>query len=322
MRTKIIGTGSFLPPLVVSNDALAQLMDTSDEWIYSRTGIHSRHIAQEESVADMATWAGKAAVENAGIAPEQLDLIIVATVTGEQSVPGIACRVQAELGAVHAIAFDMGAACSGFLFGLSVADKFIRSGSVQHALVIGAEALSRAVNWKERNTCILFGDGAGAAVVTASEDGKGIIETCLHTDGTGADALYINDRSRTSPFCKAEEADSFVHMDGQDIFRFAVKTVPQSIKEVLQKAGRPVEEVDMFILHQANARILASVAKRLGVDLSKFPQNLETVGNTSAASIPILLDELHRQGKIQSGHRIVLAGFGGGLSWGSTFIEW
>lgn len=322
MTTKIIGTGSFLPPYVVTNDDLAQQMDTSDDWIYSRTGIHSRHIAKEESVADMAAFAAKAAIQNAGISSKELDLIIVATVTGEQSVPGTACRVQTKIGAVHAIAFDIEAACSGFLFGLSIANSFIQSGAFRHVLIIGAEALSRAVDWKERNTCVLFGDGAGAVVVAASEDGSGLVDIRLHTDAAGADVLYINDRSQNSPFFSGEEIDRFLHMDGKEVFRFAVKTVPQSIQEILIENGRQIEEIDLFLLHQANARIIASVAKRLGVEVSKFPQNLETVGNTSAASIPILLDELHKDGRVKPGSLLVLAGFGGGLSWGSALVQW
>lgn len=322
MITKITGTASCLPPRVVTNDDLSKLMDTSDEWIYTRTGIHERHIAVDETVADMALDAGRKAVESAGIEPEELDLIIAATITGEQTMPGTACRVQAGLGAVNAAAFDISAACSGFLFGLSIADGFIRGKQYRHILVIGAEAMSRAVDWNDRSTCVLFGDGAGAVVVSASDGESGIIDTQMHTDGNGADALYGNDRSRENLFGKNGESDRYIHMEGQEVFRFAVKRVPESIQQMLSANGRTADEIDMFLLHQANTRIISSVAKRLGQDLSKFPVNLEKLGNTSAASIPILLDELNRSGRLKEGKLIMLSGFGGGLSWGTILMKW
>lgn len=322
MTTKIIGTGSYLPPKVVTNDDLSQIMDTSDEWIYTRTGIHSRHIAVDESVAYMAGAAAKKALGQSGIDAREIGLVIAATMTGEQTMPGTACRVQAEIGAVNAAAFDISAACSGFLFALSMADSFIKSGKYKNVLVIGAEAMSRAVDWSDRSTCVLFGDGAGAAVVSASDDGSGIIDILIHTDGTGSDVLYGNDRSRTNLFCENSNTDRYIHMDGQEVFKFAVKKVPESINEIISANGKKAEDIDLFLLHQANTRIISSVAKRLGVDISVFPQNLEKVGNTSAASIAILLDELNRRGSLASGKLIVMSGFGGGLSWGTILMRW
>lgn len=322
MTTKIIGTGSFLPPKVVTNDDLSRLMDTDDEWIYSRTGIHSRHIAMKESVADMALEAAKNALENAVCDASELDLIIVATITGEQSMPGTACVLQNRLGAINAAAFDIAAACSGFLFGLSIADGFVKSGTYRKVLVIGAEAMSRAVNWEDRSTCVLFGDGAGAAVVAASEDGSGILDVRMHTDGTGSDCLYVNDRLQKNLFGEKEGIDRFIHMEGQEVFKFAVKKVPEGIMELLQANNTALEEIDLFILHQANIRIIASVAKRIGAQMDKFPQNLTEAGNTSAASIPILLDDLNRQGRLHKDKLLVLSGFGGGLSWGTILMRW
>lgn len=322
MTAKIIGTGSFLPPRVVTNDELSQIMDTGDEWIYTRTGIHSRHIAVDETVAYMAAAAARKALDYSGIDAGEIGLVIAATMTGEQTMPGTACRVQAEIGAVNAAAFDISAACSGFLFALSIADSFIKNGMHKNVLVIGADAMSRAVDWNDRSTCVLFGDGAGAAVLSASYDESGIIDIHLHTDGTGSDVLYGNDRSRANLFCKNSDTDRYIHMDGQEVFKFAVKKVPESIHEILLANERKAEDIDLFILHQANTRIISSVAKRLGRDISVFPQNIGKVGNTSAASMAILLDELNRSGRLYSGKLIVMSGFGGGLSWGTILMRW
>lgn len=363
MTTEIIGTGSYLPEKIVTNDQLAKVMVTSDEWIYSRTGIHSRHIAVNETVADMAAWAALAALENAGASPKEISMIIVATITGEQSMPGTAGRVQAAIGAVNAAAFDIGAACSGFIYALDIADSFIKSNPDMKILIIGAEAMSRSVDWKDRSTCVLFGDGAGAAVIAAGDTSMdtcstqshdaagvyigstqshdstgnpqnitGIKDIRIYSDGKGAEYLYMNDRKNRNMFednenVKNEAAgnipyDRCIHMDGQKVFQFAVKTMPEAIRAMLEDNGIKPEEIDMYILHQANTRIISSVAKRLGVDVSRFPQNLETVGNTSAASIPVLLDELNKKNMLKEGMKLVIAGFGGGLSWGTAFIIW
>ncbi len=323
MTTEIIGTGSYLPEKIVTNDQLAEVMDTSDEWIYSRTGIHSRHIAVDETVADMAVRAALAAIYNAGTSPKEISMIIVATITGEQSMPGTASRVQAAIGADNAAAFDIGAACSGFIYALHIADSFIKSNPDMKILIVGAEAMSRSVDWKDRSTCVLFGDGAGAAVIAAKHSITGIRDIRIYSDGKGAEYLYMNDRKNRNMFEDSFSTyDRYMHMDGQRVFQFAVKTMPEAIQTMLDDNGIKPEEVDMYILHQANTRIISSVAKRLGVDVSRFPQNLETVGNTSAASIPILLDELNRKNMLKEGMKLVIAGFGGGLSWGTAFIIW
>lgn len=345
MTTEIIGIGSYLPEKIVTNDRLAEVMDTSDEWIYSRTGIHSRHIAVDETVADMAVRAALAALYNAGISPKEISMIIVATITGEQSMPGTASRVQAAIGAVNAAAFDIGAACSGFIYALDIADSFIKSNPDMKILIVGAEAMSRSVDWKDRSTCVLFGDGAGAAVIAMDADGThisstqsrdaagtsltnqhsitGIRDIRIYSDGKGAEYLYMNDRKNKNMFEDTFSTyDRYMHMDGQRVFQFAVKTMPEAIQTMLDDNAIKPEEIDMYILHQANTRIISSVAKRLGVDVSRFPQNLETVGNTSAASIPILLDELNKRNMLKEGMKLVIAGFGGGLSWGTAFIIW
>lgn len=310
MNTKIYGTGSCVPEQVVTNDDLSKTLDTSDEWIRTRTGIERRHIAEEEETASvLAVKAAQRALENADVQPEEIDAILVATSSGDYAFPNTASIVQAELGADNAACFDISAACTGFIYALSVANAYIQSGMYKKVLVIGAEVMSSLVDWTDRSVCVLFGDGAGAVVLGESDTGKQI--TRLHSNGGKAKVLTAG-----------REKEEYIKMDGQEVFRFAVKKVPESIEEVLEEAKVSSEEIKYFILHQANVRIIEGVAKRLKLSMDKFPVNLKEYGNTSAASIPILLDELNKSKKLERGDKLVLSGFGAGLSWGSTFLQW
>lgn len=319
MFVKIAGTGSFLPERVVDNFEIARMVDTSDEWIQTRTGIRTRHIATDETVAGMATEAAKRAVENAGITPEEIDLIIVSTVSAEQSLPCVACEVQKALGAKGAAALDVNSACSGFITGYQMAAGQIKAGLAKTALVIGSECLSNYVDWTDRGTCILFGDGAGAAILKADCAPEDLRIPCvLHADGSKGDSLTcsLGHGKNKVPY------DEYYHMDGRAIFKFAVKKVPEVIHEVLDLSGHTVEEIDYFILHQANKRIIDAIAKRLRQDESKFPMNIMDNGNISSACIPMLLDDMNRKGLLKPGMKLVLAGFGAGLTWGGFYLEW
>lgn len=320
MTTRIIGTGSCLPETVVTNDDLSKIMDTSHEWIVSRTGIKERRLAKTENTALMSARAGRKAMEQAGVKPEELDLIIVGTITGDHVTPSTACEVQAELGASKAVAFDINAACSGFMFALHTAHAYIHAGMAETALVIGAETLSKIMDWDDRSTCVLFGDGAGAAVV--SKDDIGLMAFDQGSDGVKGKVLSCKNRSNNNPLVTTSKDLGYVHMDGQEVYKFAVTTVPESIMKVLDEAGVKPEEIDYFVLHQANVRIIQSVAKRLKVSPDKFPISLDHCGNISAASVPILLDEMNRKGMLKKGDKIVMSGFGGGLTWGTALLTW
>ena len=334
MRTiRITGTGSALPGRIVTNKELEQLVETSDEWIRERTGIAERHVSVGETVVTLASEAARKALEQAGKRAEEIDLILVATCSPEQYLPCCACQVQADIGAVNALAFDVNAACSGFLFALNTADAYLRMGLAENALIIGSEVLSKLVDWTDRGSCILFGDGAGAVVVERCEASPGILGRALHSDGTGGGVLQCGARELTTPYARTSAAktdqkqqtddrEHYIQMDGQEVYRFATRRVPQCIEEALSDAGLTVPDIDLFVLHQANARIIDAVAKRLHADRDKFPTNLERVGNLSSASIPVLLDELNRQGKLHRGDRIVLAGFGAGLTIGACVMTW
>lgn len=317
MIGKIAGTGSYVPSNYYDNDDLAKLVDTNDEWIRERTGIIKRHIAKgDETTVSMACRAARAAMTNAGIDAGEIDLIIVSTISSNVVLPCTACEVQREIGAGQAVCFDLNAACTGFLFAYNTAQAYIQSGWCRAALVIGAERLSELVDWSDRGTCILFGDGAGAAVLKA-EPGEAF-PMVSHSDGARGDALVCESRC-----AKPEKtADGCIRMDGQGVFKFAVRQVPECICELLEKADLNIEEIDYFILHQANKRIVEAVARRLQTDIGKFPMNLMEYGNTSSASIPILLDELNRKGMLRRGQKLVLSGFGAGLSWGASLLEW
>ena len=319
MNIRICGTGSALPERKITNDDLSQIMDTSDEWISSRTGIKTRHLATEETTTSLATEAAKKALADADMKPEEVELIIAATVTPDHLVPTLSCEVQREIGAVNAVAFDLGAACSGFLFALSTAQAYIASGRFKNALLIGAEVLSKIMDWNDRSTCVLFGDGAGAAVVRADEEN--ICHVVQGSDGAKGLVLACENRPVNNPFAVNDTKLSYVSMNGQEVYKFAVKTVPKVIEEAVKKAGLEVEDIDLFVLHQANLRIIESVAKRLHQPMEKFPTNLEECGNISAASVPILLDNINKHGMICEGKKIVLAGFGAGLTWGATALK-
>ena len=322
MKTRIAGTGHFLPKNVVTNDDLAKIMDTSDEWISSRTGIRERRLATEETTASMSAEAAKLALADAGISAQD-DLIILATVSADHMTPSTACEVQAAIGADKAVAFDVNAACSGFLFALQMADTYIKQGVYKNALIIGAETLSKIMDWNDRSTCVLFGDGAGAAVVCAAEDeSQGLASLTLGSDGAKGMVLAGINRSNNNPYVKTDIGPHYIHMDGQEVYKFAVTTVPASIEQVLDEAGLTCEDIKYFVLHQANIRILQSVSKRLKVSMDKFPISLDHCGNMSAASVPVLLDEVNRKGMLKKGDKIVLAGFGGGLTWGACVVEW
>lgn len=327
MIGKICGTGSCVPGHILDNDDLSQMVETSDAWIRERTGVVRRHIIEGETTVSMAAEAARQALENGKVRAEEVDLLIVSTFTSEVLLPCAACEVQKEVGAVNAACFDLNAACTGFLFAYNTAQAYIAAGMCRTALLIGSESLSNMVNWKDRGTCILFGDGAGAAVLKA-EQGD-MPSSVMHSDGESGKALTLVSRHRkgwveeqSNPKSAGPHPEEFIQMDGREVFRFAVKKVPEAIHELLDTRGMKVDQVDYFILHQANKRIVESVAKRLDVDIEKFPMNLQEYGNTSSASIPLLLDEMNRKGRLRPGQTIVLAGFGAGLSWGATVLKW
>ena len=308
MTGKICGTGAYIPEKILDNEALSKLVDTSDEWIRSRTGIRRRHIAGEkETVAFMAGEAAKAALQNATLNGSAVELILAATMSAEDAMPGVAARVQQTIGAKGAASFDINSACTGFLAALNTAQTYIEAGIYKTVLVVGAEKLSSLVDWNDRNSCILFGDGAGAVVLKA--DPEGLYVQVSHSEGEKGQAL-------TAP------KNGFLQMDGRAVFEFAVSRVPEVIREVLKKAGIEKEEVDFYLLHQANRRIISAAVKRLGLEEERFPMNMEEYGNTSAASIPILLYEENRRGKLKKDSLLVLSGFGGGLTYGASLLRW
>lgn len=324
MKVKIVGTGSAVPEKCVTNDDLSQWMDTSDEWIRSRTGIETRHLAERETTTEMAVEAAKRALASAHMDAEELDLIIAATITPDRLLPNLACEVQSALGACRAVAFDVSAACSGFLYAMDIARHYLEAGGSRRALVIGAETLSRIMDWSDRSTCVLFGDGAGAAVLEAdeAEEQAGILSTVLGTDGAGGMVLRCDNRRNHNPYVKGDTALSYVSMNGQEVYKFAVRTVPKVIAGAVEAAGLSMDEIDFFLLHQANLRIIEAVAKRLHQPMEKFPTNLQKYGNISSASVPILLDNVNNHGMIGEGSKIVLAGFGAGLTWGAAVLRW
>lgn len=325
MTTRIIGTGSYLPKMVVTNDDLAKIMDTSDEWIRTRTGIKARHLVQEETTTSMCVEAAKRALADADMKAEDIELIIVGTITGDHITPSAACEIQAAIGAEKAVAFDINAACAGFLFALNTANAYIQAGIYKNALLLGAETLSKIMDWSDRSTCVLFGDGAGAAVVRADE--TGLIAFEQGSDGAKGSVLACKNRKNNNPYVTNDKDYDYVHMDGQEVYKFAVSTVPRSIQNVLQKAGEKcegigTEDIAYYVLHQANIRIIQSVAKRLKVAEERFPISLDHCGNISAGSVPILLDEMNKGGMLKRGDKIVLSGFGAGLTWGTALLEW
>lgn len=323
-HTAIVGLGSYQPENRMTNDDMAKLVDTSDEWIASRTGIRERRITTGETTSDLAYEAGKRAIADADLEPEELDLIICATISPDSFMPSVACIVQAKLGAVKAAAFDLVAACSGLVYGISVATAFIESGMYRTILVIGAETLSKALDWSDRSTCVLFGDGAGAVVLQAS-DKKGIIAVNLLSDGSKQDYLCLPGLPLCNPFLSTKEVTPnlpVITMKGQEVFKFAVRSISENIKEVLIKTALKKEDIRYIVAHQANCRILEQAAKTCGIEPTKFFMNLDRYGNTSAASIGMALDEMKEKGMLSVGDKIILIGFGGGMTSGAVLIEW
>ncbi len=321
MSMRITGTGSALPEREIKNEELTKLVETSDEWIRERTGIASRHISTGETAASLAAEACSKALEDAGREASEVELLLVATCSPEMALPCTACQVQEQLGAGRAAAFDLNAACAGFLFALNTAYAYISAGIYRNALIAGTEVLSKIVDWTDRGTCILFGDGAGAVMVERCEEG-GVLEFVQHSDGSRGSVLACGSRKLENPYFAGGDFMEHVQMDGREVFSFAVRQVPASIEEVLEKAGIGVEEVDLFVLHQANRRIIEGISKRLKADISRFPVNLDRVGNMSSAAIPVLLDELNRQGRLAPGMTLVLSGFGAGLTYGACVLKW
>jgi 3-oxoacyl-[acyl-carrier-protein] synthase-3 len=321
----IVGWGMSVPERVMTNDDWAQLVDTSDEWVRSRTGISERRIAGEgETTLTMSLEAARRALDIAKISPAQLDMIIVATVTPEHAFPATACLVQDSLGAVSAGAFDLSAGCSGFIYALSLAADVIRAESCQHVLVIGAETLSRIVDWTDRQTCVLFGDGAGAVVVSASETPGGILSSVLGADGSGGDDLILPAGGSRFP-TSHETVDQGLHyarMNGREVFRFATRTMDRATRLACEKADVSLEDVDLFVPHQANIRIIKSAARSLKLDDDRVFSNIDRYGNTSSASIPIALCEAIEAGSVLRNDHLVLVGFGAGLTWGATVVQW
>lgn len=317
---KIVGTGSYLPDFILTNAMLEEVVDTSDEWIAERTGIKERKLSSGEETSILAMKAAKKALENSHIEAGQIDLIIVATVTSDYFTPSISCLVQKEIGADNAICFDMNAACSGFLYAMNTAHAYMLTGTVENALIIGAETVSKLINYEDRSTCILFGDGAGAVVVRRDEDS--LFAGQIGADGSRSDALVCRQRPLQNLAVQREDTSEYLHMNGQEVYKFVVRVVPKLIKEVVAKADMDLSDIKYFLLHQANSRMNQVVASKLGLPEEKFPSNLDKTGNTSAASIPILLDEVNQKGTLKKGDKLVMCAFGGGLTWSAIVLEW
>ncbi|NLK26932.1 MAG: ketoacyl-ACP synthase III [Clostridiales bacterium] len=323
-HVRIIGTGSYAPDNIMSNDDIAKLVETNDEWIKSRTGIKERRISTKETSSDMAYEAALRAVQAAETDPNEIDLIICATITPDYCMPSVACQVQGRLKAENAAAFDLNAACTGFVYALTTASQFLQTGMYQKALVIGVDTISKIIDWQDRSTCVLFGDGAGAAVLSATSDRRGIIASTLNSDGSKHAFLYCEAVPLSNPYVESleERTAPSIRMLGQEVFKFAVRNVTDTIQTVLEKANREGKDIKYIIPHQANYRIIEAVAKNCKLPIEKFFMNLERYGNTSSASIGIALDELVQTGELHRGDTIILVGFGGGMTGGAILIDW
>ncbi|MET0592487.1 MAG: beta-ketoacyl-ACP synthase III [Polyangiaceae bacterium] len=328
-KSSILGTGRYAPAKVLSNADLEKMVDTSDAWITERTGIRERRVAAEgEHTSDLASKAALSALERAGIKATDLDMIIVGTVTGDSPMPATAVHVQQKIGAANIPAFDISAACAGFIYGMSIGDQFIHTGQMKRILVIGVELLSRVLNWNDRTTCVLFGDGAGAVVLGPADESiasqrSGVISTKIFTDGSLASSLTIPGGGSELPLTHAllDESKNKVHMVGQEVFKVAVKNLTSASKAAIESAGLTTNDIDWVVAHQANMRILTQVASRLDIPLERFILNIERYGNTSSASIPIALDEAVRDGRIKPGHTVLMCALGAGISWGSALVR-
>jgi 3-oxoacyl-[acyl-carrier-protein] synthase-3 len=319
--SRVIGTGGYLPEQVLTNDDLEKMVDTTDEWILSRTGIRERHIASDdETTSILAEHAARRAIEAAGIDMESIDLIILATTTPDQIFPSSACILQDRLGIHGCPAFDIQAVCSGFVYALSVADKFMRTGTASRALVIGAETFSRIIDWRDRRTCILFGDGAGAVVIEAA-DAPGIISTHLHADGRYKSLLHVP-ASVSASYRDVLDGESYLQMQGSEVFKVAVNTLGRVVDETLEANGLQKSDIDWVVPHQANRRIIDATAKKLGLSSERVVSTVEWHGNTSAASVPLAFDVAVRDGRIQRGHTVLMEAFGGGFTWGSVLLRY
>lgn len=322
VRSVISGCGSYLPEKIITNKQMEDIVDTTDQWIIERTGIHQRHIAAEgEMTSDLAIRAAEKALENASLTADDIDLIVLATSTPDQTFPATATRVQAALGIKKGAAFDIQAVCSGFIFALATADNFVRTGQAKHVLVIGAETFSRILDWQDRTTCVLFGDGAGAVVISAmpgegTNEDRGILSTHLHSDGRYNDLLYVDGGVSST------QATGYLRMKGKEVFRHAVVNLASVVKEALEYNGLTCDEVDMVIPHQANKRILDATIRKLKIDPARVAVTVHKHANTSAASIPLALDEMLKEKRIARGNIVVLEAMGGGFTWGSCLIRW
>ena len=319
LRSQIIGCGSYLPEKILTNEDLAAMVDTSDRWIVERTGIRQRHIAADgELTSDLAFHSAENALRDAGMAAQDLDMIVLATTTPDNTFPATATKVQAMLGLTRGAAFDVQAVCSGFLYGLSVGDNFIKTGQVETVLVIGAETFSRIIDWKDRSTCVIFGDGAGSVVLkgSSSADGRGILSTHLHSDGRLNDLLYVDGGPSSS------KSVGHVRMSGREVYRHAVLNMSAIVKEAVEANGLRPEDIDWVVPHQANKRILDSTTRKLGLNDDRVVITIDRHANTSAASIPLALDEAIRDGRIQSGHLVLMEALGGGLTWAASLVRW
>lgn len=324
MTTKIIGLGHALPEKIVTNDDLAEIMDTSDEWIRQRTGIVTRHICVNETTSSLSIAAAKDALNKAGIDGSEVELIIVATVSPDYCYPNTACQIQDAIGAKNARCIEVNIGCAGCIYSMDMADSYIKSGKVKTALILGAETLSKMMDWTDRRTCVLFGDGAGAFVLRAGEDdGRGLLGITANSDGDMGMSITAGGRPVDNPWTHIDApAGHYTYMDGQAVFKFACRKVPESIHEILDPLGVKVDEIDKFFLHQANFRILEAVAKFMKQPIEKFPCNMSEVGNISAASIPTIMDQYNEKGLLKPGEKYILCGFGAGLTYATAYVCW
>jgi 3-oxoacyl-[acyl-carrier-protein] synthase-3 len=323
-NVKIAGIGAYVPSLVVTNDKISEFVETNNEWIVERTGIIERRISEGEETSDIALKSSKVALERANVNPEDIDLIIVATVSPDMFIPSVACIVQSKLNASKAACFDISVACSGFLYGLEIAKSMMKSMNYKNALVVGAEVLSKVTDWTDRGTCILFGDGGGAAVLKQEEGGsKGIIKSYLRSDGTKGEALTIGTGEFNTPFTKEGKVkDRIIKMNGREVFKFATTAIVDSVNEILKDTDVSLDDIKYIVPHQANYRIIKSAANKLGLGEDKFYLNLDRFGNTSAGSIPIVLNEMYEKNLINKGDKFIFVAFGGGLTYAATLVEW
>lgn len=320
--SEISALAHYVPESILTNDDLSRIVDTSDEWIKPRTGISSRHISNGENTSDICTRIARKLLDKSGMRAEDIDLIIIGTISPDYATPSVACIVQGNIGADNACAFDLGAACSGYIFSLATADKFIKSGLYKNAMVIGAEVMSKLIDWSDRSSCVLFGDGGGGAILKASDRPCGILLEELKAKGKDGFCLRVNERQTANTMYTPEREDNrYLYMDGKMVFSFATRVVPTSVINVLEKSGLTIDDIKYIVPHQANSRIIDIVARKLKCPIDKFYINIENYGNTSAGSVAIALSEMQEKGLIQKGDKLVITGFGGGLTWGSLLIE-